>query len=133
MTALRLPIFALAGLIFGSFLTVVVSRTPRKVSVVAPPSACPRCGARIRMRDNVPVISYALLRGRCRGCDAHISAEYPIVESLAASLAVGAALAFPSTWVAALVAPFLGVMVAAGLIDIRHRIIPNRLTYPTLV
>jgi len=133
MAALRDLAFALFGLVFGSFLTVVVHRTPRKESVVAPRSACPRCGAVIRARDNIPVLSYVLLLGRCRGCDLHISAEYPVVEALTGALFVAAALAFRRTPAAAIVAPFLGLMVAVALIDARHRIIPNAVTYPALV
>jgi leader peptidase (prepilin peptidase)/N-methyltransferase len=125
--------FALAGLLFGSFLTVVVHRMPRRESVVAPRSACPSCGAPVRARDNVPVLSWLLLRGRCRACRARISAEYPLVEAVTGALFVGAALAFREVGTAALVAPFLGVMLAAALIDARHRIIPNRLLYPSLL
>ena len=125
--------FAAFGLVFGSFLTVVVHRLPRGESVVAPRSACPTCGAQIRARDNVPVLSYLALHGKCKGCSTHISAEYPITEAITAALFVGAALAFSDVAVAALIALFLGVMLAAALIDARHRIIPNRLTYPALV
>jgi leader peptidase (prepilin peptidase)/N-methyltransferase len=133
MAAFRDVAFALFGLVFGSFLTVVVHRTPLKQSVVAPRSACQRCGATIRARDNLPVVSYLLLRGRCRECDLHISAEYPVVEALTAGLFVAAALAFRRTPVAAVVAPFLGLMVAVSLIDARHCIIPNAVTYPALL
>jgi leader peptidase (prepilin peptidase)/N-methyltransferase len=130
--ALRLALFGLTGLAMGSFLTVVVHRLPAGLSVVAPRSACPACGSTIAARDNVPVLSYALLRGRCRGCDAHISGEYPAIEAVTAGLFVAAALTFRGTWPAAIVAIFFGVLVAAALIDARHRIIPNRLTYPSL-
>ena len=81
----------------------------------------------------MPVLSYLLLGGRCRNCRSPISAEYPIVEALTAGLFVAAALLVRPWWVAALVAPFLGVLLAAGLIDLHHRIIPNRLTYPSMV
>jgi len=133
MDAARLALFAVAGLLFGSFLTVVVYRTPRGLSVVAPRSACPGCGQTVRARDNVPVLSYLMLGGKCRGCRSPISAEYPIVEALTAALFVGAALRFRSPWAAGLVAPFLGLMVAVAVIDARHRIIPNRVTYPGLL
>jgi len=69
-----------AGLIVGSFLNVCISRLPRNRSIVRPPSACPACGARIRARDNIPVLGWLLLRGRCRDCGARISPRYPIVE-----------------------------------------------------
>jgi leader peptidase (prepilin peptidase) / N-methyltransferase len=129
----RLALFAVLGLCFGSFLTVAVYRLPRRESVVAPRSACPRCGTTIAARDNVPVVSYLLLRGRCRTCHTPISAEYPIVEALTGALFVGAALAHRGVGVAAVLAPFLGVMVAAALIDARHRIIPNSLVLPSLI
>ncbi len=124
--------FGLFGLAFGSFLTVVVHRLPRGLSVVAPRSACPGCGTEIRSRDNVPVVSYVLLRGRCRGCDVHISGEYPATEAVTGALFVAAALTFRGTWQAAIVALFFAVLLAAALIDARHRIIPNRLTYPAI-
>jgi leader peptidase (prepilin peptidase)/N-methyltransferase len=125
--------FAGAGLVFGSFLTVVIHRVPRKESIVAPRSACRECGATIRARDNVPVVSYILLRGRCRDCRARVSAEYPIVEALTAALFVAASVTFGDLWIAALMAPFLGIMVACALIDLHHRIIPNVIVLPSLV
>jgi leader peptidase (prepilin peptidase)/N-methyltransferase len=130
--AFRAALFGGAGLVIGSFLTVVVYRLPRGLSVVAPRSACPGCGSPVRPRDNVPVVSYLLLRGRCRGCDVHIAAEYPAVEALTGALFVAAALRFPGTWQAVLSALLFAVLLAAALIDARHRIIPNRLTYPAL-
>ena len=131
--AMRLGTFALAGLLMGSFLTVVVHRLPRNESVVAPRSSCPQCGTQVRPRDNVPVISYLALRGRCRGCATHISAEYPLTEAVTAALFVAASLVFRPAGVAAVVSLFLGALLAAALIDARHRIIPNRLTYPALI
>jgi leader peptidase (prepilin peptidase)/N-methyltransferase len=133
MQTARIVLFAVAGLIFGSFLTVLVHRLPRKASIVRPRSACPVCGTPIRPRDNIPVVSYVLLRGRCRSCQARVSPEYPLIEAATGALFVGAALVFDETGVAFLVAVFLGVMLAAGVIDLRHRIVPNRLTYSFLV
>jgi leader peptidase (prepilin peptidase) / N-methyltransferase len=130
--AMRAVLFAVVGLAFGSFLTVVVHRLPRGESVVRPRSACPNCGTQIRPRDNVPVISWIILRGRCRTCLAGISAEYPVVEGLTGALFVASILVFDDTATALMVGLFLGVMVAAALIDARNRIIPNRLTYPAL-
>lgn len=126
-------LFALAGLVFGSFLTVVVYRVPRKESVVRPRSRCPRCGSEIRARDNVPVVSYLALRGRCRVCGHRISPEYPLTEFLTAGLFAAAAAVFDPLFVAILIAPFLGVMLAVGLIDARWRIVPNRVVYPAIV
>jgi leader peptidase (prepilin peptidase) / N-methyltransferase len=129
---LRVIVFALTGLAFGSFLTVVIHRVPRKESIVLPGSACPSCGVAIRPRDNIPVLSYVLLRGKCRNCHTRISPQYPLIEALTAALFVFAAIAFHRLAVAALIAPFLGLMVALALIDARHRIIPNRIVYPAL-
>jgi leader peptidase (prepilin peptidase)/N-methyltransferase len=125
--------FAALGLLFGSFVTVLVHRLPRKESVVGPRSRCPRCGTLIRAVDNVPLLSYLLLRGRCRSCGERISPEYPITELATALLFAGAAWAIRPLYAAAIVAPFLGVMLAVALIDVRWRIVPNRLTYPALL
>src|SRR5437763_889029 len=131
--AMRVAIFVVAGLAIGSFLTVVAYRLPRRESVVSPRSSCPLCGAMIGPRDNVPVLSYLLLRGRCRNCGARISPVYPAIEALTAGLFAAAAVRFDRPFLAAVVALFLGVVLAAGFIDARHRIIPNRLVYPGLV
>jgi len=130
---LRVILFGLTGLVFGSFLTVVIHRVPRKESIVLPRSACPSCGVSIRPLDNIPVLSYLLLRGRCRHCRTPISPQYPLVEALTGALFVGAAVVFHRLAVAIVVAPFLGLMVAVAFIDARHRVIPNRITYPSLI
>lgn len=130
---MRVTLFALAGLLFGSFLTVVVHRVPRQESIVTPRSRCPRCGTEIRARDNVPVISYLALRGRCRACGERLSPEYPLTEAATALLFVGAALFVSPMVAAALVAPFLGLMLAVALIDARWRVVPNRIIYPALL
>ncbi len=132
MTAMRLPFFGLAGLIFGSFLTVLVHRVPRGESILLPGSACPQCNTPIAPRDNIPVVSYLALRGRCRHCGARISAQYPLTEAIAAALFVGTALSLHTIWQAILVAPFLGILLACALIDARYRIIPNRIVYTSL-
>jgi leader peptidase (prepilin peptidase)/N-methyltransferase len=132
MTMIRPVAFALAGLLFGSFVTVLVHRLPRRESVVSGRSMCPHCGTMIRARDNVPVVSYLLLRGRCRGCEAAISVEYPLTEVATAALFLLASAAVDPVSVAAMVAPFLGVLLAAALIDRRHFIIPNHLVFPSL-
>ncbi len=128
-TAIALPF----GLAFGSFLTVAVHRLPKGESLAAPRSRCPSCGAQILARDNVPVVSWLLLRGRCRSCKARISPVYPATELATAALVVGAALEFDRVWVAVIMAAFLGLMPAIALMDWRHKIIPNRLVYPSLV
>jgi leader peptidase (prepilin peptidase)/N-methyltransferase len=130
---LRAIAFGVVGLAFGSFLTVVTHRVPKGESVVAPRSRCPSCGTQLRNVDNIPVVSWLFLRGRCRSCRAWISPVYPLTELATAGLFVGAALEFDSIWAAAMMAPFLGLMLALSVIDVRHRIIPNRLVYPSLL
>jgi leader peptidase (prepilin peptidase)/N-methyltransferase len=133
MTWLRIAVAVLLGLAFGSFLTVVTHRVPKGESLVAPRSRCPVCGTRLRNADNIPVVSWLLLRGRCRSCGARISPMYPLTEIATAGLFAAAALTFDRVWVSVMIAPFLGVMVALAIIDLRHRIIPNRVVYPSLL
>jgi len=121
------------GLVVGSFMTVAAHRMPKGESVVRPRSRCPSCGAVIGARDNVPVLSWLLLRGRCRRCGTRISVAYPLLELATAGVVVLAAIRHLDPWRAALVAGLLALMPAAALIDLRHRIIPNRLTYPALL
>ncbi|HWL90935.1 MAG TPA: prepilin peptidase [Actinomycetota bacterium] len=121
------------GLGVGSFMTVAVHRLPRGESVVRPRSRCPACGAEIGARDNVPVLSWLLLRGRCRRCGERISVEYPLVELATAGLVILAAIRYPNPWQAVLVGGLLALMPGIALIDLRHRIIPNRLMYPSLI
>jgi leader peptidase (prepilin peptidase) / N-methyltransferase len=129
-TLIRLAIAVPYGLMLGSFMTVVVSRMPRKESIVKPGSHCPSCGTPVRWWDNIPVISWALLRGKCRACGSRISIEYPLIELTTAALVIAAVFRFSDPWRAGLIAAFLSMMPAIALIDIRHRIIPNRLMYP---
>jgi len=124
---------ALFGLAVGSFFTVAVARLPKKESLVAPRSKCTSCDAEILARDNVPVVSWVVLGGRCRSCGERISVMYPILELATAGLFVASALIYGSVWVAVMMALFLGMMPAIALIDWRHRIIPNKLMYPSLV
>jgi leader peptidase (prepilin peptidase)/N-methyltransferase len=133
MTAVRILVALPFGLVFGSFLTVVTHRVPRKTSVASGRSRCPSCDRVIGARDNVPVFSWILLRGRCRHCGASISAVYPLTELATAGLFVGAALSFDRILVEVMMAAFLTVMLAVAIIDVQHRIIPNRITYPALV
>ena len=121
------------GLAVGSFLTVLIHRLPAGESVSRPRSRCPGCGAEIGLRDNVPVLSWVLLRGRCRGCGMRISPVYPLTELATAGLFVAAALTYRDVWTAVMLCAFLGLMPAVTVIDVRHHIIPNRLTYPALL
>ena len=116
------------GAIFGSFLNVVAYRLPRHESVVLPPSHCPGCGARVRPYDNIPILSWLLLRGHCRSCTQPISPRYPVVEALTAVLCVGAVLVHHSAASIALSVGLILIVIPAALIDLEHRIIPNRLT-----
>lgn len=130
---MRAAAFAVLGLLFGSFVTVLVHRLPRGESIVTPRSRCPQCETEIRAIDNIPVFSYLILRGRCRTCRQRISIEYPLTELATSGLFAGAALVLEPLFAAAIVAPFLGLMLALALIDARHRIIPNAIAYPALI
>ena len=118
----------LFGAIFGSFLNVVAYRLPRHESLVTPASHCPRCATPVKPYDNIPVLSWLLLRGHCRGCGEPISARYPLVEALTAALCVGAVLSHESAAGIALAIVLILLVVPAALIDLEHRIIPNRIT-----
>lgn len=121
---------ALLGAVVGSFLNVVIARVPEGRSVVHPRSACPRCGAFIAWYDNVPVLSWVLLRARCRGCKAPISARYPLVEALVAALA-GLAVARHGLSPAALAElTFEALLVALAFIDLDTWLLPFVLTIP---
>jgi leader peptidase (prepilin peptidase) / N-methyltransferase len=118
----------LLGAVLGSFLNVVALRLPRRESLVRPASRCPACGTPIRPYDNIPVLSWLLLRGRCRSCSAPISVRYPLVEALTAALCVGAVLVGGGAAKVALHVALILLLVPIALIDLEHRIIPNRLT-----
>ena len=123
--------FAFApALALGSFLNVVAARVPLKRSIVHPPSACMSCGERIAWYDNVPLVSWALLRGRCRSCKAAIPWVYPAVELATAVLVAGCILAFGVTWDALVASFFCAVLVVISATDLEHRIIPNRVVLP---
>ena len=131
--ALRLLVAVPLGLAFGSFLTVVIHRVPAGESAVHPRSRCPSCGTEIRGRDNIPVVSWLLLRGRCRGCGTRISPAYPLTELACGALFAIAALAWDDVWTAVLAGPFLATLVAISVIDIRSKRIPNRIVYPGVI
>ena len=130
--ALAAVVFA-PGLALGSFLNVVAARVPLRRSIVRPPSACMSCGHQIRALDNIPLISYFVLRGRCRNCRSRIPFVYPAVELVTALLLAGCVLAFGLTVEAAVAAFFCAVLVAVSAIDLEHRIIPNRIVLPATV
>ena len=130
MAALIIFIF---GLVLGSFLNVCIWRIPRGESIVAPPSHCQRCGKRIRPWDNVPVLSYALLRGKCRHCGERISPLYPAVELLTAFLVLTCYLAFGLSPALAKWAVFCALIVVLIFTDLRERILPDAINFAGLL
>lgn len=130
MTGVVAGVCAVFGLAVGSFLNVVIWRVPRKESIVTPASHCPSCDVAIPPRDNVPVASWVLLKGRCRHCGTGISARYPLVELLTAVLfaAVGARLA--DSWALPAYLVFTAGLIALAFIDLDTMLLPNRVLYP---
>jgi len=118
------------GLALGSFLNVVAARVPLRRSVVNPPSACMACGERLAWHDNIPLVSWFALRGRCRSCGTKISPVYPAVELTTALLVAGCILAFGLTLDAAVAAFFCAVLVVVTATDLSHRIVPNKVVLP---
>jgi leader peptidase (prepilin peptidase)/N-methyltransferase len=118
------------ALAVGSFLNVVAARVPLRRSIVSPASACMGCGEEIAWYDNIPLVSWIVLRGRCRSCGAGISARYPAVELVTALLVAGCVWKFGLTGSAAVAAFFCLALVAVSATDIEHRIIPNRIVLP---
>ncbi len=131
MIALVAAVSGLYGLVIGSFLNVVIWRVPRKESIVKPASHCPACDARIANRDNVPVVSWLLLRGRCRNCGTSISVRYPFVELFTAVLFAAVGARFAHSWALPAYLLLAGALVALSAIDLEHYILPNRILYPT--
>jgi leader peptidase (prepilin peptidase)/N-methyltransferase len=119
------------GAAIGSFLTVVAERLPAKLPVVHGRSACPRCHEQIAWYDNVPLVSFAVLRGRCRSCSAPISWRYPAVELTTGVLIAACFLAFGLTADAFVAAYFCAALVVLSAIDIEHRILPDRIVLPS--
>ena len=134
MNAAAAAAFALPpALALGSFLNVVAVRVPAGRSLLHPPSSCGSCGHEIGWRDTVPVLSYLLLRGRCRHCDARFSALYPLVEATTAALIVVSIAVFGLTGYGLLAAGFCALLVTLSVIDLRHRIVPNRIVLPAAI
>jgi leader peptidase (prepilin peptidase)/N-methyltransferase len=123
-------VFLAPGLALGSFLNVVAARVPLKRSVVKPRSACMSCGTELAWYDNVPIVSWALLRGRCRHCSAAIPARYPLVELTTALLVAGCVWKFGLTMDALVASFFCACLVAISATDLEHRIVPNRIVLP---
>ncbi len=121
------------GMVVGSFLNVCICRMPKEESIVSPPSHCPHCNYQIRWYDNIPVISYLLLRGRCRGCGARISPQYPLVELLNGIIALLLFLRFGPTLAFAVLFVFCSALVVITFIDIEHQIIPDEISLSGIV
>ncbi len=130
MKALLYIIFTIAGFIFGSFLNVVIYRLPRKISIVSPSSFCPSCKARIKFYDNIPLLSYLILKGKCRSCKIPIPVRYPIAETITAILFVlnfhyfGISLACLSGIL------LITALIVVSFIDIDLQLIPNVIVLP---
>lgn len=129
-SAPEIAVAAVAGALIGSFLNVVAHRLPRGESLLRPGSHCPGCRAPVKPYDNVPVVSWLLLRGRCRSCGTRISPRYPLIELLtAACFALVVALnGFDEDLVLEL--PFVAALIALGAIDFDHKLLPNKIVYP---
>lgn len=126
-------IVLIVGLIVGSFLNVCIARIPLETSIISPPSHCPRCKTPIRWYDNIPLVSYAILRGRCRTCGQRISWRYPLVELMNGLLYLWAFSEFGITGEAVLVMALCSSLVVITFIDLDHQIIPDVITFPGMV
>ena len=130
MTALLILAAALYGTAIGSFLNVVIYRVPAGKSVVRPPSACPSCGNSISGRDNIPVVSWLILRAKCRHCANPIAIRYPLVELLTGAVWVGVALRFGWSWTLPAELVFVSGLVALAFIDFDHLKLPRVIVWP---
>ena len=122
--------FALGGLLVGSFLNVCIYRLPRRESIVWPASRCPKCGRQLAWFENVPVVSWLALRGRCRTCGDSISPMYPLVELATAVMFVGGAIMYGPSVLLGVRLAFACSLIVLFAIDLRHRILPNVMTRP---
>lgn len=132
-TGLLLVTLALFGLAVGSFLNVVIVRIPSGESLLHPPSKCPQCEQAISPRDNIPIISWLLLRGKCRSCGEPIPAGYPMVEAANAVLWVLAGVRFGDSFAVIPYALLFSVLLALSVIDLELYILPNKITYPSIL
>lgn len=124
---------AILGLIFGSFATVAVHRIPKRESISSGRSRCPSCGRTITALENVPILSYLFLRGRCRGCGMRIPVRYPLIELITGILFALAAMKFGLGAESVVFAGFFWVLIVLSAIDLEHRLLPNRIVYPAFV
>jgi leader peptidase (prepilin peptidase) / N-methyltransferase len=121
------------GLIIGSFLNVIAYRLPRGESIVNPPSHCPGCDSPIKPWDNIPLLSWIFLRGRCRNCATRISPRYPLVELVTGVLFAAVAVSNGLNDDLAVLLPFAAMLIAVADIDLEHRIVPNKILLPMAV
>ena len=122
--------FFIVGAAIGSFLNVCIWRLPQEKSIVFPASHCPHCGHAIRWFDNIPVLSYLLLRGKCRDCGGRISAQYPVVEAVTAVLSLVLYLKYGFSWQYPAAFAFVCALIVIAFIDLEHQIIPDVITLP---
>jgi leader peptidase (prepilin peptidase)/N-methyltransferase len=132
MLTIEIVFALLFGLALGSFLNVCISRLPRHQSIVQPPSHCPRCSARIAARDNIPLVSFLLLRGRCRNCHKRIAWRYPFVEAAVAALTVGNVLFYRFNYWSVAFSIFCALLLALAVCDAETMQLPDALTLPLL-
>lgn len=130
MTALLVLVAVLYGIVVGSFLNVVIYRVPAGRSIVRPASACPSCGQGISARDNIPVLSWLILRGRCRNCGAPISMRYPLIELLTGAVWLAVALRFGWSWSLPAEIVFVTGLIALAFIDLDHLRLPKVIVWP---
>jgi leader peptidase (prepilin peptidase) / N-methyltransferase len=128
-----LAAFVVAGLLIGSFLNVVIARVPERRSLWSPGSACPGCGTAIAWYDNIPILSFLVLRARCRACAMPIPWRYPVVEAVTGALFGAAAWGFGPTLDAVVAAALLAVLVALTVIDLERQIIPDVISLPGIL
>ena len=121
------------GLVLGSFANVCIYRLPTGKSIVSPPSSCLHCGTRIRFYDNIPLLSYIFLKGRCRHCNTHISLQYPIVELIMGILSLALFTRYGTSYQYVLYLIFAGSLVVITFIDLHHQIIPDIISLPGII
>lgn len=123
-------VFISLGLKIGSFLNVCIVRIPQRQSIVSPRSACRHCGQALKPYDNIPLISFLVLRGKCRFCKGTISWQYPVVEALTTALYWGAFVGYGLQWKTAVLLVFFSALIVLVFIDLNHRLLPDAITLP---
>jgi len=130
---LLVPLIFIFGLCIGSFLNVCIYRIPEPKSIISPGSMCPSCGNPIKFYDNIPVLSFIILRAKCRNCNVYISLRYPLVEILTGFFALSVFIKFGSSIEAPIYFIFIATLLVITFIDIDHRIIPDLISLPGIV